>query len=187
MSSFASPRNWVWLALAGTFLFFANGRYIIPVAAWLGPVFLVRFLRNQPVARGIVSSYALLATLSIVAWRGMMPFSGLVYYVAAVGAGVAYVLPCAADRMMAPRFAGFSSTLVLPLAWVVMEFAGTTVLPWGSWGATGYTQTGNLPLMQVVSVTGIFGVPFLIGWLAATVNWAWERHFEFSVCLIHAF
>ena len=31
--------------------------------------------------------------------------------------------------------------------------------------------------MQVVSVTGIWGITFLITWFAAVVNWAWERGF----------
>ncbi|MFL5657183.1 MAG: nitrilase-related carbon-nitrogen hydrolase, partial [Ktedonobacteraceae bacterium] len=32
-------------------------------------------------------------------------------------------------------------------------------------------------LIQLVSVTGIWGITFLITWFAAVVNWAWERDF----------
>jgi len=31
--------------------------------------------------------------------------------------------------------------------------------------------------MQLVSVTGIWGITFLLTWFAAVVNWAWEQHF----------
>jgi apolipoprotein N-acyltransferase len=35
-----------------------------------------------------------------------------------------------------------------------------------------------LPLLQLVSVTGLFGVAFLIAWFASVVNDAWEKSFE---------
>ena len=50
----------------------------------------------------------------------------------------------------------------------------------GTWGALGYTQHGNLPLMQLASVTGIWGIGFLIAWFAAVVNWAWNRQFDWG-------
>jgi apolipoprotein N-acyltransferase len=37
-----------------------------------------------------------------------------------------------------------------------------------------YTQAGNLTLLQLLSVTGIWGITFLIGWFAAVVNQALE-------------
>ena len=40
-----------------------------------------------------------------------------------------------------------------------------------------YTQYGNLPLLQLLSVTGLWGIDFLMSWLASVVNWAWERGF----------
>src|SRR5271166_6194355 len=40
-----------------------------------------------------------------------------------------------------------------------------------------YTQHDNLPLMQLASVTGIFGIAFLIAWFASVVNWAWHHDF----------
>jgi apolipoprotein N-acyltransferase len=32
--------------------------------------------------------------------------------------------------------------------------------------------------MQLVSVTGIYGITFLIAWFAAVINWAWENGFD---------
>src|SRR5712691_4619228 len=49
--------------------------------------------------------------------------------------------------------------------------------PSGTLNSIAYTQYGDLPLMQVVSVTGIWGITFLLTWFAAVVNWAWERGF----------
>ena len=38
-----------------------------------------------------------------------------------------------------------------------------------------YTQYGNLPLLQVISLTGAYGVSFLIAWFASVGNRAWEQ------------
>jgi len=45
----------------------------------------------------------------------------------------------------------------------------------GAWGMTGFTQYGDLPLMQLASVTGMIGITFLMGWFASVLNWAWEN------------
>ena len=44
----------------------------------------------------------------------------------------------------------------------------------GTWASIVYTQYGNLPLLQVVSVTGLWGITFLIAWFASTCNWLWD-------------
>lgn len=43
-----------------------------------------------------------------------------------------------------------------------------------------YTQYENLTLLQILSITGIYGVTFLIFWFAAVCNWMWERGFAWS-------
>ncbi len=48
----------------------------------------------------------------------------------------------------------------------------------GSWFSLAYTQHDNLPLIQLVSITGMWGISFLITWFAAVVNWVWEQEFS---------
>jgi apolipoprotein N-acyltransferase len=43
-----------------------------------------------------------------------------------------------------------------------------------------YTQSINLPLLQIMSVTGLWGVTFLVLWFASVVNYAWEGSFDFQ-------
>jgi apolipoprotein N-acyltransferase len=37
-----------------------------------------------------------------------------------------------------------------------------------------------LPLLQLLSVTGLWGIAFVMSWLASLVNWAWERGFAWQ-------
>jgi apolipoprotein N-acyltransferase len=43
-----------------------------------------------------------------------------------------------------------------------------------------YTQYGDLPLLQMLSLTGLWGVDFVLAWFASIANWAWEREFARS-------
>ncbi|TFH35873.1 MAG: hypothetical protein E4G99_06270, partial [Anaerolineales bacterium] len=88
--------------------------------------------------------------------------------------GLLMSLPYLADRLMFKRLKGFSTTFVFPLAATTLEFFYIRTNPVGTWGGTAFTQYGNLPLMQLVSVTGTIGITFLMGWFASVANWAWE-------------
>jgi apolipoprotein N-acyltransferase len=79
---------------------------------------------------------------------------------------------------MAPHFNGYAGTLIFPLAFVTLEVLYAAFSPFGSWGAAAYSQYGYLPLMQLVSVTGMPGIAFLVAWFAAVANWAWEHRRE---------
>ena len=45
--------SFLWLVIGAILLLFANGRWIIPLATWLAPIFLMRFARTQPAVRGL--------------------------------------------------------------------------------------------------------------------------------------
>jgi len=172
--------SYLWLAIGAILLLLANGRWIIPLAAWLAGVFIIHFLRMQKPARGLILGLLTSIVVTIVAWQGLIPVPGVFYYLVAAGIGTTFVLPYLADRLIAPRLNGFASTLVFPLAWTTVEYVNSLANPYGTWGALAYTQYGNLPLVQIVSVTGVWGLAFLMAWFASVVNWAWEQEFVWS-------
>jgi len=102
------------------------------------------------------------------------------YLVLAAVYGLVETVPFALDRIAAHRIGGFRSTLVLPCSWVISEYLVATFTPYGSWGAAAYSQYENLTLLQILSITGLYGVSFLIAWFAAICNWAWEHQFEWQ-------
>jgi apolipoprotein N-acyltransferase len=170
------PRLIVSLAmlLAGSLLVgFSMGRWLAPLAAWIGPVLIMRYARDHKVGRGYL---LVLAACILVVFIGFGAFFGPPIGVFIVVAyGLLTSLPYLADRLVSPRLRGFSSTFVYPLAATTLEFVNIHTNPLGTWGATGFTQYGNLPLMQLASVTGMIGITFLMGWFASVANWAWEN------------
>jgi len=166
--------NLSWLLAAIAFLLVADGRNTIALAAWLAPACLLRFLRKERVLPGLAIAYVALVITRGIAFRGMVPIPGVFYYIFAVISAISALLPYVADRLLAKRLGQFSATLVFPCTLVCTQFLYSHG-PQGSWGTLAYTQTGNLPLLQLLSVTGIWGVTFLIGWFAAVVNSALDR------------
>lgn len=155
-------------------LLVADGRNTIALAAWLAPACLLRFVRKEDALRGLAIAYVVLVITRGVAFRGMVPIPGVFYYIFAVISAISALLPYLADRLLARRLGKFSGTLVFPCTLVAAQFLYSHG-PQGSWGTVAYTQAGNLPLLQLLSVTGIWGVTFLIGWFAAVVNQALDR------------
>jgi apolipoprotein N-acyltransferase len=84
-----------------------------------------------------------------------------------------FSLPYLGDRLLVHRLPEFAGTFVFPFTWTAIEYA-LFQGPFGSWFATAYSQYGNLAILQVLSVTGLWGVTFLIGWAASVGNLLWE-------------
>jgi apolipoprotein N-acyltransferase len=173
-----SPWSYVWLSVALLLFVVANGGWIIPIAAWISPVFLLRFLRTQRPVWGLCLASASMTCAAFVSWWGMVPAPGVLYFVIVGLVTAGALVPFAVDSLLFQRFDGLPRTLILPTALVSMEFLTAQISPYGSWGAIGYTQVGNLPLLQLVSVTGVVGIGFLVAWFAAVVNEAWDKKFE---------
>ena len=173
------PDRWslLWLGLSALLGLFAFGYWVIPLAAWLTTVFTIRFLRTQPVWRGFTLMVITSLAVNVYAGRDLVPMPfpmsiGLIAVQVLLGC-----LPFLADRLLAPRVQGFAATLIFPLAATAWEFLNLTNSPLGSFGSAAYANYGNLPLMQLVAVTGIWGITFLMGWFATVVNWSWEHGF----------
>jgi len=167
-------RRWLPLLAALVLLPFANGVDSVPLAAWLAPVFLLRFTRGRRPLAGFVLTAAIQMLALAVQFRGMVPFPPVVYAIVMGTYALAFALPYLADRLLARRVAAFARTLVFPAAWVGVEFV-VGLGPFGSWFSAAYSQYGSLPVLQILSVTGLGGVTFLIGWFAAAGNVLWEE------------
>ena len=173
----SSARSWLWLGIGAALLPFTLLQTVVPLAAWLAPVFLLRFTRMQRiwVAIPVVALVGYGATL--IAFRGLFSVPQLLGFAVA---GFFLVIPYAADRLLTPRMRGVVRTLAFPATDLTIGFAFGQSGSLGTTGAPAYTQVGNLPLTQVVSVTGIWGLGFLIAWAAPVINELWERGFDLN-------
>ena len=76
--------SYIYLLIGTVLLFFFNGKWILPIAAFLAPVFLIRFLRFQKPFNGFLLIVLACWISNIFVWKGMMPMSGFFYYFVAL-------------------------------------------------------------------------------------------------------
>ena len=91
------------------------------------------------------------------------------------------MIPCLVDRLLYKRMDNpLLSTLVYPAALIVVQFLLSYIEELG----TVLNWTGSLfsmkPLIQLVSITGVWGPSFLVGWFASIFNTVWEERFDLS-------
>lgn len=177
----ADRYSYLWLLIGivlSAFSFTAYGKWVIPLAAWFANIFILRFVRSQ---RRVWLAYLILVVANaIYMWFVLPSFLAPLRPSIVIGLALAGSLIPTVDRLLVARLRGFTATLVFPLVATAFEFALATMNPLGSAGMTAYSQYDNLPLLQLVSVTGMLGITFLIAWFASVVNWAWERDWEWA-------
>ena len=174
MRRWCADRPWFWLIAAALLLLIADGRNTVAAAAWLAPVCLLRFLRLRPGWGGFAAAYVVRLITLPIAERGMIPVPGVFYYIFIAVISCVALLPYALDRALVPRLRPVAGTLVFPAAMVTVQILLGFGIH-GSWGSLAYTQSGDLPLLQLLAVTGLAGLTFLIAWLAPVANLALER------------
>lgn len=157
----------------------------VPLVYWLTPIFFLRFTRSQKVRRGFFLVWLAIFITAIPPLypilNALMPSSLPVFLVTtAITALFMGGIPYLADRLLAPRLKGFSATLVFPLTITVMDYVSVKTNPLGSIGGAAYFQYSNLALIQLLSITGMWGIVFLVNWLGPVVNYAWERGFAWK-------
>ncbi|KQV17578.1 nitrilase [Kitasatospora sp. Root187] len=157
-------------------LFAVGGRWDIAAAAWIFPVLLLRFTRLSPAVSGAL--WVWLAHSLAAAWWVQESEMGFAPVVLLGGVAIAALqtLPFLADRLLVRRLRPWAAALTLPAGVAATEFLITLLSPFGTaYGSLAVTQYGDLPLLQVVSITGLYGIGFLIAWFASTVNAILER------------
>ena len=72
-------------------------------------------------------------------------------------------------QRFARRGALWKAALIVPAVWVSFEYLIAFASPHGTFGNLGYTQMDCLPVLQIVSVTGIWGISFCMFLFQATL------------------
>jgi len=173
--------SYLWLIIGTVLGLFSMGQWTIPLATWLGTVFFLRFVRTQRVWLGVLLVWLAAFVIAVITFWNILGYGfalPLYLITMAINTLVIGALPYLADRVLAPRVGGFAATLIFPVAVTGLEFLSMTTSPLGSMGASAYSQFESLIFMQVVSLTGMWGITFLMSWFATVVNYAWERSFS---------
>lgn len=158
-----------WLAYAAAVLV-SSIVTTIPLAVWIGPILILLFIDRMPRLISFVLFMTLSVTVFVVTQKGVIPVPDVEFYVMGVIIGILGFVTFWLQVAMKDRLPSILVPLVFPCVNVAIEY-GASSGAFGSWGAVAYSQAGNLTLMQLASVTGIWGITFFLCWTASTVWW----------------
>ncbi|MDN5914299.1 MAG: hypothetical protein L0I76_04200 [Pseudonocardia sp.] len=180
----ASAPNSLFLLAAGAVLLVLSqhGNPGIGLAGWLFAIPLLRYARQVSVWTGALALAAIHAVAAVAWVLSIQLPTDDVPWAAIVGCvllNLILVLPFVADRLIAVRLRAqhpVPASLVFPSARVAAELVVLTVSPFGSvFGSLAASQHDNLTLLQLASVTGAYGISFLMAWFGSAVCELWQR------------
>ncbi len=169
-------------AAAATALLVWFGAGLVPIwpLLWLAPVPVLWFALRAPWWGALLASGAgwFVGELDLRSYLRLMETPARVWVAIFCGGALVFALVVLLYRGLARRGAWWSAVLAMPAAWVSWEYVVSLTSPHGTAMNLAYTQLKFVPLLQVASVTGLWGVSFVVMLFAAgaaAVVHLWRR------------
>ena len=142
-----------------------------PLLIWGIPVLLLLFIDQAPRVLGFLLFFATTVPIFLIQTKGVIPIPEPERIGMGIAIGIVGYIPFALQVGLKNRLPALLLPLIFPFANVALEFSSSTG-PFGTWGSMAYTQADSLWIMQLASLTGIWGITFLISWIASSAWWA---------------
>lgn len=171
-------RIYLLLFIGAIFLYFSNGTIFFAFATWL---FSIPFLFVSRREKGIYSYLVIPLIFGICSQLSFWKFTydstqNFLFYIPFF-AGIYYGYVFYIDRLVYLKTKGFAATLIFPLTYTSFEFILSLFNPFGTTGLLGYTQLDFLAFSQLASLTGMWGMTFMITWFSSVVYWLFDNRF----------
>jgi apolipoprotein N-acyltransferase len=166
------------LAVSSLALYFGTGLHPLWCLTWLAPVPVL--VAAPRLSRGWAF------VLAFCAWAlgglNMWTYYHLNLEIPFAVSALAILIPTFvfAISVMVYRHVLLSSlwraAVILPAIWVTYEFLSARFSPHSTFGNIGYSQMNFLPILQLTSITGIWGISFCLFLFASTVGVLLSEH-----------
>ncbi len=167
-------------AATATMMYFGSGLNPLWPLMWLAPLPVLWFAtrggrRSAALVAGLASlagalsywTYFRLLGLPAVAWLGGFGVAAIVFALAVL-----------LFRALLLKNRVAAAVLGFPAAWVTFEYGRNLLWPHGTAGSLAYTQLHFLPFLQLASLTGPWGMTFVLLLLPAGLTAAWRLREE---------
>lgn len=150
----------------------SNGEWNIPIFAWVYPVLFLGmgyFHKTRKTYSAIILCYA----LGFVIQFGKV--IGMDIKICIIAGVLLALLKALAYFYWIKSKMRFQDTMIFASIMVLIEYIIYLIYPILGGLSDAYTQFQNLYLLQIVTVTGIYGITFIMYWTAAMVIWIWNN------------
>lgn len=166
--------NLLCLGLSLLLYFLSGGDTPLGLTVWLWPVFLLRFFREskKPFLTYLIA-IPCMTMVSILSSGKMTPMPLVFTVIFTLISLIVSLVPYFIDALIYAKLKKFR-LLLFPVLAVSVEFLFSLFGGSGSWGVQAY-GVRSATLLQLASVTGMWGISFLIFWTASIINEVWEQ------------
>ncbi|MBU2700091.1 apolipoprotein N-acyltransferase [Sporomusaceae bacterium BoRhaA] len=171
--------------LSSVAYYFSTGIYNCWFLTWLAPIPLFIYTLESTMAWVIFASvitYFIGFSSSIFVYSNtIIPVSLLVY--GNIIDAIIFTVLLVLFRYMAFKNKHWAWSFVFASGWTAVEFITSLHSPAGTFNSIAYTQVFNLPVIQIASVTGIWGITFLLMLVPASIALSWHYRKNSKLCL----
>ncbi len=152
-------------ALSATLFHFGTGLTPVPWLTWLAPLPVLVLAHHVGARAAFLAASAAWLGGETTMWGYFLdtvriPPPMVVSMI--VGSALLFGLVVLLARALVLRGRPLAAAAVVPAAWVAVEYAVSVLSPNGAWWSLAYTQADVLPVLQTASVTGPWGITFLV-------------------------
>jgi apolipoprotein N-acyltransferase len=159
--------------------YFSTGFIDLWPLLWIAPIPVLLVAFRAPVRKAAAVGFTayLLGGLNLLSYyAGLMPVRVVVLVL--VFPAVIFALCVLAARRGVRRLPAWLAALAFPAGWTTWEWLSALTSPHGTGGSLAYSQVKVLPLLQIASVTGIWGMIFLVMLVPSSIAIAWHFRTE---------
>jgi apolipoprotein N-acyltransferase len=165
-------------AASGAAWWFGSGLAPLAFLAWLAPLPLLWIAPRLHWLAAALAALCAGACAGLNQWHylhGVIGLPAVVGVLVAAAPALTFSLCLLLYRrlFLMRRFA--SAALAFPATWVALDYVSALASPHGTFGSLAYSQIDVLPVLQLASVTGIWGLSFLLLFAPAAAAIALSR------------
>ncbi len=169
----------LWLLSVICFIL-VSPKWVFAPAAWFAPALLIIVMQSLKIVRSIIIGFLALFVSGLVANYHVMPFPGIFFVLITFTTSLMILIPYVLHRLLYLRYNSWISIFIFPCAFVILEYFNAQGDGGGTWGLLAYSQFNNLQLLQLASLTGIFGISFILYWFSSTLALVVDRKFSWN-------
>ncbi len=152
-------------ATSATLFYFGTGLRPMPWCTWLAPLPVLVLAPRVSARTAFTAACAAWLGGETVMWvyfLDTLRIPAAIAVAVIVGSALVFGLVVLAARVLTLRRHLLMAAGVVPAAWIALEYAMSVATPNGAWWSLAYTQADVLPVLQVTSAAGPWGVTFLV-------------------------
>jgi apolipoprotein N-acyltransferase len=165
------------LIIVATIISFSllSPRWTFPIAAFIAPAFLIHLNRDRSLWHSIRLSFLILAAATMIANYKVMPFPLVLFIPVSLQVSLLATIPYVIYERLSRQSNRWTFTLFFPVLQVLLEYANS-FFGGGTWGSIAYSQIDNAAFVQLASITGMWGVTFMVYWFSSLLIWALQQN-----------